>query len=94
MSKNIDELTPEECQSVLREISTILRIGKKAQTVSVILTNIQNATRRSECLSYIESIHTRPEKDNETGEIFDEPLLGWGDEPEAYFKRYKEVIGK
>jgi hypothetical protein len=67
-------------------------IGSKARTPNVLLVNIQNARRRSECLSAIEhEFFTRTTEDDEGEEMEDCPL-SWGVEPEEYVKQFREAL--
>lgn len=77
-------------EETLQEICDILHIGKAARTHSTIIANVQNAFRRSECLSRIENHHTQVEKDEDEEETEVCPLR-WGDDPDDYLARYKEL---
>lgn len=92
MSTNlIDDMTEEESKSLLNDISDIFSIGGKARTASTILTNIQNTVRRAHCLSKIESYFTTAAVD-EDGEVYEQDLLCWGENPEEYIETFKRVI--
>ena len=92
MSTNkIDEMTELEAKALLNDICGKFNIGGKARTHSVVMTNINNALRRSRCLSRIESLHTETHTD-EYGEVTEESLLNWGQEPEEYLATYKNLV--
>lgn len=94
MSTNkIDEMTEREAKDLLNKIADCSHIGGKARTASTILTNVENAARRSSCLSMIESFHTVIDEDgNENDGVFECCALNWGEEPEQYIETYKAVI--
>jgi hypothetical protein len=89
--KNINELTGQQAIEFLNTIADIFSIGKNARDTGVILTNIQNAARRSECLSLIEVHHTITVLDDD-GEEYEDSLLNWGATPEQYIRTYKAVV--
>ena len=91
--KNINELTGQQAIGLLHAIADIFYIGKNARDSGVILTNIQNAARRSECLSRIEAYHTTKVIDDD-GEEYEDSLLscGWGATPEQYIEIYRSVV--
>jgi hypothetical protein len=67
-------------------------IGAKVRTPSTLLANIQNAFRRSNCLSAIErEFFTKIVKD-EDGEDMDECSLNWGSEPEKYVEQFRAAL--
>lgn len=91
MSTNlIDEMTGREAKSLLNDICHALTIGGTARTPSVILTNIQNASRRSNCLGRIESHLTYLV--NEGDEECEECPLNWGADPDQYLIDFKAAI--
>ncbi len=59
-------------------------IGKHSRSERTLLTNIENAARRSSCLSFIEGFLevVAPDED-------DDCPLNWGDSPEAYLEKFK-----
>lgn len=94
MSTNLlDGMTEREAKSLLNDICCLLKIGGAARKSSVILQNIENAIRRSNCLSRIENHHTIVVLDDDNEEM-EEQLLNWGESPEKYIKTYKAVIGE
>lgn len=66
-------------------------IGEEARQPVVLMTNIENARRRSNCLSRIESILSAEEV-CEDGDIDSVSLLRWGDEPDVYEARFRKVL--
>ena len=91
MSANrIDQFTEREAKHLLNDIASLFLIGGKARTPTTILENIKNARRRSDCLSRIENHLTI--QIEEDGELIDDPLLSWGDEPDEYIKNFKMII--
>lgn len=80
----------ELAERTLGEVAGRLGIGEKARTASTILTNVENAARRSRCLSMIESHHTITVLDDD-GEEMEEQLLNWGEEPDQYIETYRAV---
>jgi len=88
------ELTDEH--TILNKIADILGIGSEARkNDSTILHCIENATRRSACLSRIERRYftvPTPPGDDDDGEPGEECLLNWGDDPEAYEIRFGEAL--
>jgi hypothetical protein len=81
----------EQAENLVSELADKLGIGSEARTPEVILSNVENAVRRSACLSQIEHFHTYRMEDEE-GEESEEQLLNWGDSPEDYIKNYKVVV--
>ena len=79
-----------ERNKLVESICDIFGAGTLVST-DAILTNIQNARRRSECLSRIESYHSTMELDDD-GEEYKTSLLNWGESPEQYLDTYKSVI--
>lgn len=80
-------------EETLQEICDIFHIGSAARTHTTIITNVQNAARRSQCLSRIETHHTTTEKDDD-GEDIETCPLRWGDEPDAYLARYTALYSQ
>jgi hypothetical protein len=82
----------EQAEHTLNEIADTLGIGKQVRTPTALLANIENATRRSRCLSMIEAHHTITVLDDDDGEEMEEQLLNWGEEPEQYIETYRAVV--
>lgn len=93
MSTNaIDRMTESEAKSLLNDICSALQIGGQVRNQSVVMTNIKNAIRRSDCLSRIENLYTKTEVD-ESGEEAEVSLLRWGQNPAEYEANFREVAG-
>jgi hypothetical protein len=72
-------------------IADVFGIGSAARSAGIILANVRNANRRSDCLSAIErEFFTRTGAD-EDGEQAEECLLNWGADPEEYVEQYRKV---
>lgn len=80
----------ELAEQTLAAVAERLGIGEDARTPSVILANVEQAVRRSRCLSMIEEHHTITVADDD-GEEMPEQLLNWGAEPAEYLKTYKAM---
>lgn len=89
--RTIDELSELDAKALLSTISEKFSIGKEARTASVLLTNVDNVIRRSECLLMIEAYHIVTVEDD-NGEPMDEQLLHWGEKPEHYIETYKRAL--
>lgn len=79
---NINEMSHLELRSLLHNICDTLGIGNDARTRGTILTNIENSTRRSQCLGRVEKFHNSDE---------DMPL-NWGHCPDEYEKSYNRLM--
>jgi len=67
-------------------------IGRDVRTLDVLLVNIENARRRSDCLSAIErEFFTRIAID-EDGEEFDECPLSWGVNSDEYVVQFRQAL--
>ena len=92
MSTNlIDGMTEREAKDLLNSICHSMGIGGKARTKSIILTNIENGSRRSECLGRIEN-HFTQEIMDEDDQPSEECLLSWGASPDQYLKDFLAAI--
>ncbi len=69
----------------------LMGIGSEARTKSVLKMNIENATRRSDCLSRIEQRYFMEEIDDD-GEIYEECLLNWNESPDDYEKTFGDAL--
>lgn len=69
-------------------------IGVKARSPHILMVNIDNALRRSRCLSAVEHtffmVPTEPEDDDD--EPGEECLLNWGHNPEQYVATFREAL--
>lgn len=91
--KLIYEMNETEAKDLLEKISAVLGIGSAVRNGMTIMTNIENASRRSDCLSLIEEYHSVTKLD-EDEEEYTESLLNWGEDPEKYIETYKQVYEK
>lgn len=73
----------------IKEICKIFSIGNDADDTTTILTNIGNASRRSNCLSEIENYFTIPGEDGE-----ENCLLNWGENPKKYIETFKKLLNQ
>lgn len=81
-----------EAWDALNKACEAFSIGTAARTPTVLLANIENSKRRSDCLSAIErEFFTRPCED-EHGEEGEECLLNWAAEPAEYVKQFREAL--
>ena len=83
-------MTETDAKALLNDVCAELGIGGKARTQSIIMTNIKNASRRSDCLSKIENLYVEGGLD-EDGEYIENQQLNWGEEPENYIETYKKI---
>jgi len=81
----------ERYKAVVDDVANVFHIGEKARTRGTILANVENSSRRSDCLSRIESYLSKIEID-EDGEEVEESLLNWGESPDNYIKRFIEAL--
>jgi len=87
----INEMSDSEARQLVNDIANLFNIGENVRNAAVLLVNIKNASRRSDCLSKIESYHTVFDTDDDSGE-YEEALLNWGESPEKYIETYKDMI--
>ena len=93
--KIVSKMNDHEGMAVLMNIVAELGIGSLAASESVILTNIRNTSRRSDCLSNIENYITESvvsDEPEDEGEQYESSLLNWGHDPEAYIANFKSLI--
>ena len=81
----------ELAERTVGQVATVLGIGCEARTPNVIIENVRNAVRRSDCLSRIEAHHTITVTD-EYGDEMREELLNWGEQPGQYIETYRAVV--
>ncbi|HEX7046994.1 MAG TPA: hypothetical protein VF275_05435 [Gammaproteobacteria bacterium] len=80
-------------RDVLDEVCDLFGIGSAVRTRETILANVQNAIRRSDCLWRIEHLPQFCEMvEDDDGELAQESLLCWGEEPDQYEKRAREIL--
>lgn len=84
-----------ELKQLINDACAVYGIGSEAQTRSVLITNMENARRRSECLGAIErECFTIEVPDEEFGGMTDECLLNWWQDPEQYVATFKAELRK
>ncbi len=94
LNSEIERLQAElrEAQATISRICDAFMIGENVRNKQTIMVNLNNAIRRSNCLSAIENkFFTRTIMDDEEGE-FDECYLLWGATPEEYVKQFGAVL--
>lgn len=77
-----------------RELSAIydaFQIGQSVRTLPILLTNISNARRRSDCLSGVEALFTVPADPDDEESINTCPLR-WGAERDEYVRQFKAAL--
>lgn len=78
----------------LSKVYDAFSIGSAARVPSTLLANVENARRRSECLSRIEhEFFTRTVQD-EDGEDTEECPLSWGAEPAEYVEQFRGALAE
>lgn len=82
-----DETTPDD----LARLYDVFHIGSKVRNFATLLANVENAARRSDCLSAIEREFTRTVKD-EDGEDTEECPLNWGADAEEYIEQFRAAL--
>lgn len=85
----------EDAAETLALVCDALGIGEMARSRSTILTNIENARRRADCLWRVEHeffMVSEPDEDEPDGPPFETCLLNWGDDPDHYVKKFGEVL--
>jgi len=77
-------------EATLERAYEIIGVGADARKPSILLTNIENAVRRTACLSRIESIMTTLRI--EDGEEVEECPMNWGARPDEYAEQFKAAL--
>lgn len=91
----IERLTVEVAafKEQLAAIADVFHIGGEARTLDVIMTNIDNVCRRSDCLSSIEhSFFTELTPSDDEEEPYEECSLNWGATPEEYVEQFRQAL--
>lgn len=82
----------EQLQAQLSQIYDLFSIGADARRPSILLVNIENARRRSDCLGAIErDFFTKIAQDEDGEEVYDCPL-SWGAEPAEYTEQFRSAL--
>ena len=87
----VSEMTGAQAGDLLNDISDALGIGTLARNCATIKQNVNNAIRRSRCLSAIES-HFTTTSIGLDGEEEEYELLNWGEDPKEYIETFKQAI--
>ncbi|MPS30539.1 MAG: hypothetical protein E2576_14505 [Alcaligenaceae bacterium] len=87
---------PSEAENTLAQIYGLFHIGTQARQPGILMVNIENAIRRSWCLSVVESVLSvpvppEPEGDGVWGE---ESLLNWGADQQGYAEHFKAALAE
>jgi len=81
-----------ETPDALSKVYDAFMIGSAVRTPAVLLANVENSRRRSDCLSAIErEFFTETVKD-EDGEDTEECGLSWGAEPAEYVEQFRAAL--
>lgn len=98
MSTNlIDDMTEGQAKELLNDICAALGCGGRSRNHTVVLSSIENAIRRSDCLARIEtylSVFRVYDDDDDDGEGSEVSLLNWSDPPDKYLETFKDAIRK
>lgn len=78
---------PNDHAKLLWRIGDLFGVGSAVRNEKTLMVNIENAARRSHCLSMIEGFLTTTTE--EDGEEHEDCPLNWGDSPEEYLKKFK-----
>lgn len=84
--------TTVETSDALSKCYDAFMIGSDARTPQTLLANIENASRRSACLSAIEREFFTRTIDNDDGEDTEECDLNWGAEPAEYVEQFRAAL--
>lgn len=91
MALSDDSCTHETTPDDLARLYDVFHIGNKVRNFATLLANVENAARRSDCLSAIEREFTRTVKD-EDGEDTEECPLSWGADAEEYIEQFRAAL--
>lgn len=81
-----------ELQELVDRAYGAFKIGEQARTPAALLTNIENTSRRAQCLSVVETVFfTPPEPEEEDQDYEGCPLL-WGAYPAEYVEQFREAL--
>ncbi len=82
----------EEALALLHDICDLFGIGADARSRDVILTNVQNAKRRSECLNRVEWEFFTTTETDEDGEEYEDCPLNWGANSQEYAEQFRGAL--
>ena len=75
----------------LAKVYDAFQIGSAVRTPDVLLANVQNAKRRSDCLSAVEREFFTYVVTDEDGEDIERCDLSWGADPAEYVNQFREA---
>ena len=84
-----------ETNDGLSKVYDAFGIGSAVRNTQTLLANVENAKRRSDCLSAIEReffTRTIRYEDGEEADEADECALGWGAEPAEYVEQFRAAL--
>ncbi len=84
----------EEALALLHDICDLFGIGADARSRDVILTNVQNAKRRSECLNRVEWEFFTTTETDEDGWEYEECPLNWGANSQEYAEQLRAALSR
>jgi hypothetical protein len=93
-AKPAPHLRPVADKPGLGAVYDVFSIGRAARTEETLLANVENANRRSQCLSAIEREFFTTEAPDEDipGLTVEDCPLSWGAEPEEYVKQFRTAL--
>lgn len=91
-AKREQQSTAPTSKEDLTAVYDAFGIGSAVRTPAVLLANIENVKRRSECLSAIEREFFTSTIEDDDGEPSDECPLSWGAEPAQYVEQFREAL--
>lgn len=97
MTQNTKDAVPTqtlaEQAETLQRVYDLVGMGALARTPSILLTNLENMKRRSDCLSGIEQLFTYEVPDDDMpDEMTDECDLNWGQGRAEYVETFKAAL--
>lgn len=88
-AKRLDAL-----RALVNDICDLFCIGADARSRGVILTNVQNAKRRSECLNRVEWEFFTTTETDEDGWEYEECPLNWGANSQEYAEQFRAALAQ
>jgi len=96
MTTNTDAMqtqTLDEQAATLQRVYDLVGMGALARTPGILLANLENMKRRSDCLSGIEQLFTYEVPDDDMpDEMVDECDLNWGHDRAEYVEAFKAAL--
>lgn len=85
--------TLDEQAATLQRVYDLVGMGALARTPGILLANLENMKRRSDCLSGIEQLFAYEIPDDDMpGEMIDECDLNWGHDRAEYVETFKAAL--